>query len=136
MKASCRRNSWATAGSVACSDYTRRGALNTPLLSAPRLFQRFGTSDAFPHQDQILAQYGSGAWAYALPDHLGSVRQLTNAGGQVTLAQGYDLFGVLFEAAGLGASPFGYTGEWWGSYTELLFLRARYHDPGTERLQR
>jgi len=38
--------------------------------------------------DQILAQYDSGAWAYALPDHLGSVRQLSNAGGQVTLAQG------------------------------------------------
>ena len=58
---------------------------------------------------QILAQYGSGVWAYALPDHLGSVRQLTNAGGQVTLAQGYDPFGVLFETAGSGASEFGYT---------------------------
>jgi len=34
---------------------------------------------------QILAQYGSGAWAYALPDHLGSVSQLSNAGGQVIL---------------------------------------------------
>jgi YD repeat-containing protein len=29
---------------------------------------------------QILAQHGSGAWAYAFPDHLGSVRQLSNAG--------------------------------------------------------
>jgi len=34
---------------------------------------------------QILAQYGSGAWAYALPDHLGSVSQLSNAGGQMIL---------------------------------------------------
>jgi len=34
---------------------------------------------------QILVQHGSGVWTYILPDHLGSVRQLTNAGGQVTL---------------------------------------------------
>jgi hypothetical protein len=59
-----------------------------------------------------------------LPDHLGSVRQLTNAGGQVTLAQSYDPFGNLFEAAGLGASGFGYTGELWDVGTELVFLRA------------
>jgi RHS repeat-associated protein len=84
-------------------------------------------------QGQILAQHGSGAWAYALPDHLGSVRQLTNAGGQVTLAQGYDPFGVLFETAGSGASAFGYTGEWYGGYNELLYLRARYYDPATGR---
>jgi RHS repeat-associated protein len=84
-------------------------------------------------QGQILAQYGSGAWAYALPDHLGSVRQLTNAGGQVTLAQSYDPFGNLFEAAGSGASGFGYTGELWDVGTELVFLRARYYDPGSSR---
>jgi RHS repeat-associated protein len=82
---------------------------------------------------QILAQYGSGAWAYALPDHLGSVRQFTNAGGQVTLAQSYDPFGNLFEATGSGASEFGYTGEQVDAGTELLFLRARYYDPGVGR---
>ncbi len=84
-------------------------------------------------QGQILAQHGSGAWAYILPDHLGSVRQLTNAGGQVTLAQSYDPFGNLFEAAGSGASEFGYTGEWWDSQAELLYLRARYYQPNTGR---
>jgi RHS repeat-associated protein len=85
-------------------------------------------------QSQILAQYGSGAWTYILPDHLGSVRQLTNASGQVTLAQSYDPFGNLFEAAGLGASGFGYTGEWWDAEAELLHLRARYYDPAVGRL--
>jgi YD repeat-containing protein len=29
-------------------------------------------------QGQVLGQYEAGAWAYVLPDHLGSVRQLTN----------------------------------------------------------
>jgi RHS repeat-associated protein len=84
-------------------------------------------------QGQILAQQDSSAWAYALPGHLGSVRQLTNAGGQVTLAQSYDPFGVLFEAAGSGASGFGYTGEWWDAEAELLHLRARYYDPAVGR---
>jgi RHS repeat-associated protein len=49
--------------------------------------------------------------------------------GQVALAQSYDPFGVPFEASGSGASDYGYTGEWWGSYNDLLFLRARYYDP-------
>jgi RHS repeat-associated protein len=84
-------------------------------------------------QGQILAQYGSGAWAYVLPDHLGSVRQLADANGQVMLAQSYDPFGVLLEANGSGASEFGYTGEWWGSYTQLTFLRARHYDPAVGR---
>jgi RHS repeat-associated protein len=80
-------------------------------------------------QGQVLAQQESGAWAYVLPDHLGSVRQLVGADGQVTLAQSFDPFGVPFEASGSGESDFGYTGEWWGNYNELLYLRARYYDP-------
>jgi hypothetical protein len=46
---------------------------------------------------QILAEYEVGAWAYVAPDALGSVRQLVNAAGQVTLAQSYDPFGVLIS---------------------------------------
>jgi hypothetical protein len=41
-------------------------------------------------QGQILGQEESGAWAYILPDHLGSVRQVVDAAGQVTLAQTVD----------------------------------------------
>ncbi len=48
-------------------------------------------------QGQILAQQEAGAWAYILPDHLGSVRQVLDAAGQVTLAQSYDPFGVLMS---------------------------------------
>jgi RHS repeat-associated protein len=85
-------------------------------------------------QGQVLAQQETGAWAYILPDHLGSVRQLVDSEGQVALAQSYDPFGVPFEASGSGESDFGYTGEAWGSYNELLFLRARYYDPMVGRL--
>jgi len=80
-------------------------------------------------QSQILGQEESGTWAYVLPDHLGSVRQLVDSEGQVSLAQSYDPFGVPFEASGSGASDFGYTREWYGSYNDLLYLRARYYDP-------
>jgi uncharacterized protein RhaS with RHS repeats len=35
--------------------------------------------------------------AYHLADHLGSVRQLVNASGAVTLARSYDPFGLSFS---------------------------------------
>jgi YD repeat-containing protein len=80
-------------------------------------------------QGQILAQQESGAWVYILPDHLGSVRQVVGSDSQVDLAQSFDPFGVPFETSGSGESDFGYTGEWWDSYMELLILRARHYDP-------
>ncbi len=46
-------------------------------------------------QGQILAEHEAGAWGYVLPDALGSVRQLVDADGQVSLAQSYNPFGVL-----------------------------------------
>jgi hypothetical protein len=48
-------------------------------------------------QGQILARYDTGAWGYVLPDAFGSVRQLVDAAGQVTLAQSYNPFGVLIS---------------------------------------
>jgi RHS repeat-associated protein len=84
-------------------------------------------------QGQILAQQEAGAWAYVTPDALGSVRQLVDAAGQVTLAQSYDPFGVPVETSGSGESDFGYTGEWWDSEAGLLYLRARYYEPAEGR---
>jgi len=47
-----------------------------------------GTSTYYVQvQGQILGQQESGAWAYTLPDHLGSVRQLVGSEGQVGLAR-------------------------------------------------
>jgi RHS repeat-associated protein len=80
-------------------------------------------------QGQVLGQEESEAWAYILPDHLGSVRQLVGSDSQMDLAQSYDPFGGSFESAGSGASEFGYTGEWWDAEAVLLYLRARYYDP-------
>ncbi len=79
-----------------------------------------------------LAQYEAGAWAYQLPDGLGSVRQLVNSSRQLTLLQSYDPFGNPTQMVGSPASPFGYTGEQVDP-TGLVFLRARYYNPGIGR---
>lgn len=79
-----------------------------------------------------LAQYEAGAWAYQLPDGLESVRQLVNSSRQLTLLQNYDPFGNPTQMVGSPASPFGYTGEQIDP-TGLVFLRARYYNPGIGR---
>jgi RHS repeat-associated protein len=80
----------------------------------------------------LLAQK-EGTWAYHLNDGLGSVRQLADGDGDVTMAQGYTPFGVPLWSQGSGVTGYGFTGEQWGAYTGLLFLRARYYEPGAGR---
>jgi RHS repeat-associated protein len=84
-------------------------------------------------QGQVLAQYDSGTWGYVAPDALGSVRQVVDPAGSVTLAQSYDPFGNLLSSVGSGSSVFGYTGEQVDASTGLVYLRARYYQPGQGR---
>jgi RHS repeat-associated protein len=79
----------------------------------------------------LIAQYDSGTWAYHLPDALGSVRGLTDPTGQVVSSYSFSPFGVPADES--GGDPYGYTGEWWESQTELLYLRARMYQPGVGR---
>ncbi|MFZ2095373.1 MAG: SBBP repeat-containing protein, partial [Anaerolineales bacterium] len=67
-------------------------------------------------------------WQYYTNDGLGSLRQLTDNTGAVTLAKGYEPYGEVLDSAGSSTSSFGYTGEWTDS-TGLVYLRARYYDP-------
>jgi RHS repeat-associated protein len=69
-------------------------------------------------------------WAYHLSDALGSVRQLADGSAQVTLARGYMPYGEELWSLGAGGSEYGYTGEDWNTVTQLVFLRARYMQPG------
>jgi RHS repeat-associated protein len=88
----------------------------------------------------LLAEEGT-AWAWHLNDGLGSVRQLTDGAGQVTVARGYTPFGVEMWGEGSAASAYGFTGEQedpstgsgQAASTGLVFLRARYYDPRTGR---
>ncbi len=69
-------------------------------------------------------------WAYALPDALGSVRQETDADGDVTAAREWSPYG---EELGEAQNGLGYTGEWFDAGVGLTYLRARWYDGASGR---
>jgi len=79
-----------------------------------------------------IGEAGAGGWLYPLSDALGSTRQLTNSSGDSTLSQSFESFAALLKTYGDGSSDFGFTGEQ-DEIAGLVFLRARYYDPGTGR---
>ncbi len=80
---------------------------------------------------QILARNG-GTWGYVLPDHLGTVRQITDGTADMAFLQHYEPFGTVKATYGISSSEFGFTGEW-EDVTGLVFLRARYYKPNIGR---
>jgi RHS repeat-associated protein len=75
-----------------------------------------------------IAQYAGTTPSYFLPDALGSVRQLANASGVVTLAKSYQPYGSVMSSVGTATSTYGFTGEATDN-TGLVYLRARYYGP-------
>ena len=73
-----------------------------------------------------LAQYGT-VWEYLLADALGSVRQIVDANGNVTLAESYEPYGSVLTTNGTASSIFGYAGEQIDTYIKsaLQFDRGR-----------
>ncbi len=69
---------------------------------------------------------------YYVHDGLGSVRQLLDTTGQIETNYAYDPFGVPL-VGGEVYNPYQFTGEAWDAEVELLYLRARYYQPGTGR---
>src|SRR5258706_2748512 len=65
---------------------------------------------------------------YFLGDALGSVRQLVNGNGDITLAKAYDPYGVVTHASGAEGSAYGYTGESQDAVSGMVYLRARYYN--------
>jgi RHS repeat-associated protein len=63
---------------------------------------------------------------------LGSLRQWTDVGGQVTYAARYAPFGSLLWQQGTAPGPWGFAGEMQDP-TGLIYLRARWYDPATGR---
>ncbi|MFZ2096815.1 MAG: hypothetical protein WAV05_09275 [Anaerolineales bacterium] len=58
-----------------------------------------------------VAQYSWMATEYFLEDALGSVRQLVDANGNVTLAKDYEPYGEVLDSAGNGVAAYGFTGR-------------------------
>ena len=80
-----------------------------------------------------IAQYTGAVPEYFLADALGSVRQLVNQSGVVTLAKDYQPYGEVLNQAGVGNSSYGFTGEI-TDLTGLIYLRARFYSPSQGRL--
>jgi RHS repeat-associated protein len=79
-----------------------------------------------------IAQYDASGTQYFLGDGLGSVRQLVEASGAVTLNKTYEPYGEVLGSMGEGASNYGFTGEWTDP-TGLIYLRARFLDTSQGR---
>jgi RHS repeat-associated protein len=78
-----------------------------------------------------IAQVNTGT-EYFLGDALGSVRQLVNSQGEITLAKSYDPYGTVSQSVGGGESIYAYTGEQVDA-SGLTYLRARYYASGDGR---
>ncbi len=91
-----------------------------------------GATNTYLYGNGRIAQYTGTTPAYFLGDALGSVRQLANASGAVTLARSYEPFGSVMSSAGTGTTSYAFTGEWQDA-TNLLHLRARYLSVQTGR---
>ena len=78
-----------------------------------------------------VAQHTGAQVEYFLGDALGSVRQLVDGGGNVTLVKSYAPYGEVLGSAGSGMTSYGFTNE----YTSqgLINLRARWYAPGQGR---
>jgi RHS repeat-associated protein len=107
--------------------------LAAPLVTA--LAERTGATTKqylYGQGDSPLAVYtrtlsGVEGWTYLSGrDGLNSVRQETDASGNVLTARSFDPYGAPLD--GNGGGPFGYTGEQ-TDVTGLVFLRARYMQP-------
>jgi RHS repeat-associated protein len=75
-----------------------------------------------------------GGFMLHLGDALGSVRQVVDGMGEVTLAKDYEPYGEVLSAEGGGSTSYAFTGEMQDS-SGLVFLRARYFQPSTGRFQ-
>ncbi|MDP2709885.1 MAG: RHS repeat-associated core domain-containing protein [Solirubrobacteraceae bacterium] len=73
----------------------------------------------------------SGDPVYYSHDQLGSVRLITDQNADPVATYTYDPYGNTTNSTGTLQQPFGYAGEYHDAETGLVYLRARYYDPGT-----
>jgi RHS repeat-associated protein len=79
-----------------------------------------------------IARYTDTMLEYFLGDALGSVRQLVDDSGDVTLAKEYEPYGEVLISTGGVSTEYGYAGEWTDN-TGMVYLRARYYNPTVGR---
>jgi RHS repeat-associated protein len=79
-----------------------------------------------------IEQINSGSATYLHHDQLGSIRVLTNSGGEVTGTYRYGPNGAVWKRTGTTTSKMGFAGQLrMSTEHQLIFLRARTYDPVT-----
>ena len=78
----------------------------------------------------VRLETGANAGAYYYTrDHLGSIRELTDAGGNVRARYSYDPFGRRTKVSGDLDADFGFAGMFWSSEASLSLTHFRAYDP-------
>ncbi len=90
-------------------------------------------TNAYTYGLKRISQVGIADTEYFLGDALGSVRQLTDETGAVTLTKEYGPFGELKSSEGSTTTPYGFSNEYTDSYIKLINLRSRIYSPVTGR---
>src|SRR5208282_2035738 len=109
-----------------------RGNVLADLSSTGTVQSRYMWGD---QADQILARVDAGgAVAWYLTDHLGSVRNVTDATGAIAGTITYDAFGnITSDSTGTFGGRYKYTGKEFDTATGLQYNVNRYYDPTTGR---
>ncbi len=96
--------------------YQRRNGASTNYLQVPGL--------------GVVARSSGGVLAWLHNDRLGSVRELTDTSGTTLMRRSYRPFGEVLGSSGQQLEPLSYLGQVRDEETNLLYLNARYYDPG------
>ena len=83
--------------------------------------------------DQPLGIERGATLAFFQADHLGSIRQVTNAAGSVVNAYDYDSYGNFETLSESLPQPYAFTGREFDPESGLHYYRARYYEPATGR---
>ena len=90
------------------------------------------TKRFFPQGVQFTTGTNAGVYYYTR-DHLGSVRELTDAGGNVRARYAYDPYGRRTKVSGDVDADFGFAGMFWSAEASLWLTHFRAYDPDLGR---
>jgi RHS repeat-associated protein len=90
------------------------------------------TKRHFPQGVMLQTGTNSGPYYYTR-DHLGSIREMTDASGSVRVRYSYDPFGRQTKVSGDVDADFGFAGMFWSAEANLSLTQLRAYDPGLGR---
>lgn len=98
--------------------------------STPNLLSDGTNSYLYGPSGLPIEQLGGGGSFWYVHDQIGSTTALLTAAGAVAGSYAYTPYGLV-TATGTARTPLQYTGQYTDAESGLVYLRARYYDPGT-----